>query len=395
MNTTGTAPYYVTCFAWNTNTVPVYVDYLTVDIVHHGSLQELAGYQPEIISTSDYYTFGGGGMPGRTFNSQEARYGFNGQEKDDEIANGMYSAEFWEYDSRIGRRWNTDPVVYPWQSPYATFNNNPVYFSDPSGLEGTKGDDKGKKKNTLDHPEDFKEGDIYNYSHGRGKHRVTSQWILEVENGKKVWKPTGQMTANLDEVVITTKRPSLFDKIAKWWRETDETLEGQQNKNDWTPPVKNNSLSGIMPLGSGPNKNNSIQGGADVESQENDGIYGYYPGSILAGLKKGELVLKYGTGIKGKSAYGLGEGTEIVGGFKDLFEFGSTYGEGVDKYKETVKDEKKDKPILKIATAKALAGDSMVFRPWSYKQGTQDTFLQSKKTGEIYTVDQQIQRTRK
>ena len=67
----------------------------------------------------------------------------NGQEKDDEIAIGIYTAQFWEYDSRIGRRWNTDPIVYPEQSPYACFNNDPVYYSDPSGLEGTNdGDDK-------------------------------------------------------------------------------------------------------------------------------------------------------------------------------------------------------------------------------------------------------------
>lgn len=56
----------------------------------------------------------------------EYRYGHNGQEKEDEIFNGAYSAEYWEYDSRTLRRWNVDPVVKPWESPYATFNNNPV-----------------------------------------------------------------------------------------------------------------------------------------------------------------------------------------------------------------------------------------------------------------------------
>ncbi|MFN9319572.1 MAG: hypothetical protein ACK58Q_03225, partial [Chitinophagales bacterium] len=38
-------------------------------------------------------------------------FGFNGQEKDDEVygAGNLNTAEFWEYDTRIGRRWNTDP----------------------------------------------------------------------------------------------------------------------------------------------------------------------------------------------------------------------------------------------------------------------------------------------
>jgi hypothetical protein len=47
-----------------------------------------------------------------------------------------YTAEYWQYDSRLGRRWNVDPITYPWQSSYAAFNNNPIYFTDPLGLEG-------------------------------------------------------------------------------------------------------------------------------------------------------------------------------------------------------------------------------------------------------------------
>ncbi len=61
------------------------------------------------------------------------RYGMNGQEKDLEIAEGVYTAEFWEYDSRLARRWNTDPVVKYSQSRYCTFDNNPILLIDPSG----------------------------------------------------------------------------------------------------------------------------------------------------------------------------------------------------------------------------------------------------------------------
>jgi len=98
----------------------------------------------------DYYPFGSI-MPGRNYNASGYRFGFNGQEKDNEITGVTgthYTAEFWEYDSRIGRRWNIDPMTpkYPWQSPYACFNNNPIYYSDPSGLEG---DDPVKKGDTF------------------------------------------------------------------------------------------------------------------------------------------------------------------------------------------------------------------------------------------------------
>ncbi|MCO5249770.1 MAG: hypothetical protein M9887_12575, partial [Chitinophagales bacterium] len=63
------------------------------------------------------------------------RYGFNGQEWDDEIygVGNSYTAEFWQYDPRIGRRWNVDPVSQIAVSDYAVNRNNPVYYYDPRG----------------------------------------------------------------------------------------------------------------------------------------------------------------------------------------------------------------------------------------------------------------------
>lgn len=45
------------------------------------------------------------------------RYGFNTQEIDEEIAKGHYSAAYWEYDSRLVRRWNLDPMHNEWETP--------------------------------------------------------------------------------------------------------------------------------------------------------------------------------------------------------------------------------------------------------------------------------------
>jgi hypothetical protein len=59
----------------------------------------------------------------------------NGQEKDNEIAQGIYTAMYWEYDSRLGRRWNLDPKPQISISDYACFANNPILFTDPNGDE--------------------------------------------------------------------------------------------------------------------------------------------------------------------------------------------------------------------------------------------------------------------
>jgi len=75
-------------------------------------------------------------MPGRQYNAVTGyRYGFNGKEKSDEIAGegNSYTAEFWQYDSRIGRRWNLDPKPIAGISRYSTFANNPIWYSDIKG----------------------------------------------------------------------------------------------------------------------------------------------------------------------------------------------------------------------------------------------------------------------
>jgi RHS repeat-associated protein len=63
------------------------------------------------------------------------RYGFNGMEQDDEVSGegNSYTAEFWQYDSRLGRRFNVDPRPNFSVSMYACFANNPVLFIDPYG----------------------------------------------------------------------------------------------------------------------------------------------------------------------------------------------------------------------------------------------------------------------
>lgn len=75
-------------------------------------------------------------MPGRQLSAGNGyRYGLNGQEKEDEISgSGNHTtALYWEYDTRLGRRWNLDPIKKPWQSDYACFSNSPIWKVDPDG----------------------------------------------------------------------------------------------------------------------------------------------------------------------------------------------------------------------------------------------------------------------
>jgi predicted nuclease of predicted toxin-antitoxin system len=90
-------------------------------------------YNADVVTASDYYP-GGMQMPGRKYsNGGSYRYGFNGQEKESELNENITSAKYWEYDSRLGRRWNVDPVLKVWESPYLCFSGNPIQLSDKDG----------------------------------------------------------------------------------------------------------------------------------------------------------------------------------------------------------------------------------------------------------------------
>ena len=67
------------------------------------------------------------------------RFGFNGQEKDDEVkgSGNSLSFKYRIYDPRLGRFLSVDPLFasYPWNSTYAFAENRPI---DGIDLEGTE-----------------------------------------------------------------------------------------------------------------------------------------------------------------------------------------------------------------------------------------------------------------
>jgi len=107
--------------------------------------------QAEVVSAQGYEAFGSL-LPGRNYSSESYRFGFQGQEKDDEVfgATGTsYTAEFWQYDPRTGRRWNLDPVFTPSLSSYHAFELNPIWKVDPKGNRADEYDSDGNKISNL------------------------------------------------------------------------------------------------------------------------------------------------------------------------------------------------------------------------------------------------------
>ena len=129
-------------------------------------------------------------MPGRNYSAgSEYRYGFNGQEISDEVFANSSTAEFWQYDARIGRRWNTDPVLLANESPYLVNGGNPILFLDPLGDFKTKFGAQWNK--------------FWNGGNKVGKNKY-GEWYVERDPKKERAKGDGKEL--LEEVVVGQER---------------------------------------------------------------------------------------------------------------------------------------------------------------------------------------------
>ncbi|OQP57832.1 hypothetical protein A3860_09410 [Niastella vici] len=95
-------------------------------------------FNPQVVSAQDYYPFGML-QPGRSFNADGYRYGFNDKESDNEVKGegNQYDYGFRIYDPRIGKFLSTDPLSakFPYYSLYQFSGNNPIRYIDLDGAE--------------------------------------------------------------------------------------------------------------------------------------------------------------------------------------------------------------------------------------------------------------------
>ena len=75
-------------------------------------------------------------------NEQAQKYKYNGKEYDNHFGLNVYEMDLRQYDPAMGRWVVQDPVIHHDYSPYSAFDNNPVYWSDPSGADSQLYKDK-------------------------------------------------------------------------------------------------------------------------------------------------------------------------------------------------------------------------------------------------------------
>jgi RHS repeat-associated protein len=98
----------------------------------------------EIIEEKNYYPFGlqhkgYNDVISSVGNSTAQRFSLNGKELEESLGLNLHQMDMRQYDATIGRWTGIDLVIHYNFSTYSAFDNNPVYFADPSGADATSG----------------------------------------------------------------------------------------------------------------------------------------------------------------------------------------------------------------------------------------------------------------
>ena len=97
----------------------------------------------EIVEESNYYPFGlkhkgYNGNVSSLGNSVAQKFGYNGKELEESLGLDLYEMDMRQYDPAIARWTSIDPVIHHSMSTYNAFDNNPVFWADPSGADAVQ-----------------------------------------------------------------------------------------------------------------------------------------------------------------------------------------------------------------------------------------------------------------
>ena len=214
-------------------------------------------YSSVVVSASDYYPFGMA-MSERTYSNSEYRYGFNGKEKDWDIAVGKTDFGARIYDELTGRWFSVDALAYlhPDITPYRAFFNDPINFIDKDGniewpLKGTYIIQKNPSKY-------IKEQKVY------------------VKRGGAWIKQTGDFESGV----------------------ATEEFKSYLKKPDYNAIIRTSQYN-ILRLSTVENPKTSPHVGTDLRASEGTPLYSLGTGKVTnISRSSGNLTIKYGNGDK-------------------------------------------------------------------------------------------------
>jgi RHS repeat-associated protein len=139
--------------------------------------------------------------------STSYKFGYQGSEKEDLLGKNKYYTHFRGLDGDIARWKQVDPLTsqFPWQTPYNSMDNNPIFKTDVKGLgtESTHVDEYGKVLRSFD------DGDNSVYMHKKGTttRDINKKYAENYEKSKVTsagGTKIGEMGKTIDVDVIAT-----------------------------------------------------------------------------------------------------------------------------------------------------------------------------------------------
>ncbi|HYG53564.1 MAG TPA: hypothetical protein VD905_21900, partial [Flavobacteriales bacterium] len=163
-------------------------------------------------------------------------------------------------DTRIGRWFTPDPIINPGESPYASFANNPIYFTDPSGLY-PGGVEEGAADAAANTPKKGLIGRIFGKIFSKKNSKVKEEDESAIGDGIKLAEVTitapksgvkkqpskrEQYAKMLKQIGMDPDAPGLFERIGNWlgrkgreWDRWAESIKG--SRQEWTFGVQLNT----------------------------------------------------------------------------------------------------------------------------------------------------------
>ncbi|WP_231847461.1 RHS repeat domain-containing protein [Flavobacterium branchiophilum] len=136
-------------------------------------------------------------------------YKFNGKEWQDELELNVTAMDFRQYDSAIGRFYGMDGLaeLAPGISPYRFAFNNPVFWSDPTGLSEERGSNitgwVNNGKTIFWDPKVNNQEDVNRIYGGGNTYVPDNTEVVDINGSTKRLNPDGTTTTILNEVVVT------------------------------------------------------------------------------------------------------------------------------------------------------------------------------------------------
>lgn len=157
-------------------------------------------------------------------NSVASKFKYNGVELEESLGLNLYEMDFRMYDPAIGRFNGIDPVTHFSQGTSVAFDNNPIFWADPSGANSV-GADGLTNDQWMEH---FRPG---GGGHDAGRAQARQNFQNEVAAGKKISVGEGSF-----EFGENNSPPDWLKELFKKWNKSLNSKERELVM--WSNPLK-------------------------------------------------------------------------------------------------------------------------------------------------------------